>query len=64
MNFYLLWAMTKYDGLELSEFQTEADMLAFVNQRAGDPDLRLRAFTGREIVLEPVEVAKQYRVGR
>lgn len=61
MKFYLWYRTGEYDPKVLEEFDDEAAVLNFINERAGNPDFEFKLVRGKEVVAEPVEIVKAFR---
>lgn len=62
MKFFLTWSDMDYESYDAT-FGSEANLLAFLNERAGNKDFRIiRIIKGSEIEVEPAEKVLVYRV--
>jgi hypothetical protein len=59
MRYFVFYATNS-----LSIFETEDQMLAFLNGLAGNADLRFNVIHGNEVKIEPASVVTQFKVKR
>lgn len=62
MNFFVFYSTCKYEPFDLKRFETEGEVLAFLNSKAGNSDFRFSVVLGREMTYKPVEVATKYQL--
>jgi hypothetical protein len=61
MNKFFVWYETgEYDAREMEVFDSEVDVIDFLNARASNEELRFTVIEGREVKFKPVSVATKY----
>ena len=61
MRFFVTYWTYRYDGPGEKVFDTIEQVLAFLNQHAGNPDFTFKVIEGREVEFEPIELVKAYK---
>jgi len=60
MKFFVWFTTYKHDPERLEVFNSEADLLEFLNSNAGNIDFSFMVVEGREVPFKPVSVATKY----
>ncbi len=61
MKFYVTYSTAKYEGPTDAVFETEEEVVAFLNQHAPNPDFNFTVIRGELINFVPAETVKSYR---
>ena len=61
MKYYIYWSSGRYEGQNFDTFDTEKDVLAFLNAHATNTDFDFRVVEGREVKFKPVSVVQAYQ---
>ena len=59
--FYVKFETSMYAGMQLEKFETEEEVVEFLNSHASNPDFEFTVIQGYEVEFEPVEICKRFR---
>ena len=60
-RYFVFYSTEKYEADAEAELETEEQVIALLNEHAGNPDFTFKVIEGRRVEFEPVSVATQYR---
>ncbi len=61
MKWWVYYSTGKYDEDNLKEFDTELQVLTFLNNHTNNPEFTFQVIEGREVKYRPVEVVLKYQ---
>ncbi len=61
VNFFVFYVLAQYETYSFLSFDSEPELLVFLDANAGNHEFKFRVIEGREVEFVPVEIATAYK---